>query len=224
VGAGFAGERVEREVGQDRMSARALWKHALLATLLHLVMVALWPLLRAGYAPAFRAMAQLAVNVIDPLPGPIEARFEPGSGGALAGDVVRMDTLVRLQHGDLQGSGSSSFGASSFFHAYVPTTVLLALFGATNARTWRTRRKSLAWALVLLHAFLAFRVVLAVYYAYSKSTIEGRPVLDLGPGSLRLLHLAWHFAWEEPLVNYLAPLVAFGLCMFETRSSVQARA
>jgi len=205
------------------MSARALWKQALLATLLHLVMVALWPLLRAGYAPVFRTMAQLAVNVFDPLPGPIEARFEPGSSGELAGDVMRMDTLVRLQHGDLQGDRGASFGASSFFHAYLPTTVLLALFGATSAGTWRARRKSLAWALVLLHAYLAFRVVLAVYYAYSKSTIDGRPVVDLGPTSLRLLHLVWHFAWEEMLTNYLVPLVVFGLCVFEARSSVQAR-
>jgi len=203
------------------MSARELWKQALLATLLHLVMLALWPLLRPGYAPAFRAMAQLAVNVVDPLPGPIETRFEPGSGGEFAVDMVRMDTLVRLRHEDMEG-GDASFGASSFFHGYLPTTVLLALFGTTTVRHWRARRKPLVWALVLLHLLLAFRTLLAVYYAYSKSTIEGRPVLDLGPLSLRILYFVWHFAWEEMLANYLVPLVVFGLCMFGPRSRARA--
>ena len=200
------------------MSAHALWKHALLAALLHLVLLLVWPVVRFAYAPAFRALAELAVGVVDPLPGPIEVHFEPGSGGPLAVDVVRMDTIVRLHHRDLQGS-DATFGASSFFHAYLPTTVVLALFGAATAHTWRARRRPLLWALLLLHLFVAFRCVLAVFYTHSKSTIDGKPVLALGPTGQRVLHLFWHFGWEEMLVEYLVPLLIFGLCMFGPRSS-----
>lgn len=200
------------------MSARSLWKHAFLAGLLHLALLALWPVVRFAYAPAFRVLMELAVNVVDPLPGPITVRFEPGSGGPLARDVVRMDTVVRLQHRELQG-GDATFGASSFFHAYLPTTVLLALFGAAAGRSWRARRRPLTWAMLLLHVFVVARCVLALFYTLGKSTIEGQPVLDLGPTGQRVLHLLWHFGWEEMLVEYLVPLLIFGLCMFGPRSS-----
>ncbi len=203
------------------MSARALWKYALVATLLHLVLLALWPVVRGGYAPAFRASAELAVNVVDPLPGPIAVHFEPGAGGTLAVDLVRMDTIVRLRHRDLQGT-DATFGASSFFHAYLPTTVLLALFGAATAQPWRARKWPLVWALLLLHLFIVFRCVLAVFYTHSKSTIDGQPVLELGPTGRRILHLVWHFGWDEMLAEYLVPLLIFGLCMFGPRSSTGA--
>lgn len=200
------------------MSARVLWKRALLTTLLHLLLLVLWPVVAPAYAPTFRALAQLAVNVVDPLPGPIEVHFEAGAGGALAVDLVRMDTIVRLRHRELEGA-DATFGASSFFHAYLPTTVLLALFGAATARPWRARKQPLVWALLLLHSFFVLRCLLAVFYVHSKSTIDGRPVLDLGPTSLRVLHLAWHFGWQEMLTNYLVPLSIFGVCVFGPRSS-----
>lgn len=188
-----------------------------MAAVVHLVLLFGWPLVRPAYAPVFRAAGQFAVGVLDPLPGPIEARFEPASGGALAVDLVRMDTLVRLRHGELEGA-DAAFGASSFFHGYLPTTVLLALFAAMAARPWRWPGMPLVWALLGLHLFLALRCVLAVLYAYSKSTLDGRPLLDLGPTSLRVLRLIWHFGWEEMLANYLVPLVVFGLCVFGPRS------
>jgi len=197
------------------LDARALLKPALLATLVHLALLALWPLVRPVYAPVFRALAQFAVNVVDPLPGPIEARFAPGEGGVLATDLVRVDTFVKLRHRDMQGA-DATMGASSFFHAWLPTTVLVALFASALGRTWR--KKPLLIGLLLLHAFFAARCVLAVYYAYSRSSIEGRPAVELGPTSTRLLHLVWHFGWEEMFANYLVPLLIFGVCVFEPRS------
>jgi hypothetical protein len=200
------------------MGSRAPWKLALGTMLLHVALLALWPVVRAGYAPVFRALAQLAVHVVDPLPGPIEARFEPGAGGHLGAELVRMDTVVRLSHRGLEGT-DATFGASSFFHGYLPTTVLLALLAVAAQGPWRARRKAGAWSLVLLHLFVAGRCVLAVYYAHAMSTIDGRPVLELGPASRRALHLVWHFGWEEMLANYMVPLLLFGLCVFGPRSS-----
>jgi hypothetical protein len=210
-------------VGAGGMRAGAPWTLLLLATLLHLGLLALWPVVRVAYAPAFRALAQLAVRVIGPLPAEMEVRFEAGSGGALAVDLVGMDTVVHLGNRQVEGN-DATFGASSFFHAYLPTTVLLALFAAAAPRPVRARLKELLWALLLLHLFFVARCLLAVLYAQSKSTLDGRPLLDLGPASQRVLYLAWHFGWEEMLANYLVPLLVFGLCVFGPGSKAGARA
>lgn len=200
------------------MEVRAFWKQALLATLLHIALLLAWPAVRPLYAPAFRALGEFAVGFFDPLPGPIETRFEPGSGGGLATDLVRMDTVVHLRHAGMEG-GDATFGASSFFHGFVPTAVLLALLAVVAPRPWRAHGKGIAAALLLLHVFLAARCMLAAFYAYSRCSIDGRPVLDLGPRALRGLHLVWHFGWEEALTNYLVPLALFGVCLFGPRSS-----
>lgn len=204
------------------MDARALWKRVLLATLAHLVLLALWPLVRVVYAPLFRTLAQFTLTLVDPLPGPIDVHFEPGSGGPLAEDVVNMDTIGSIKHRELEGE-AASFGASSFFNAYYPTSVLLALFAAATPLAWRARRAPLTWALLLLHVFLAARCALAAYYCYSKCTIDGRPALDLSPSGVRALHLLWHFVWDEMLTNYLVPLGIWSLCVFAPRSSGEPR-
>src|SRR5262245_14841496 len=153
------------------MGPRNPWKLALVALLVHLGLLGAWPLVRAAYAPFFRGLAQFAVGVLDPLPGPIEARFEPGSDPKLAVDLLRMDTIVHLRHREMEGA-DATFGASSFFHGYLPTTVLLALFAAAGPRTWRALRKPLLVALLGLQVFVALRCVLAVLYAYSKSSVD----------------------------------------------------
>jgi hypothetical protein len=204
-----------------RPDARAVTKRALAALAAHLALLALWPLLRPGYAPAFRALARFAMTVVDPLPGAVVVSFRPGSGGQLAGDVVRMDTVAHFRHRDLAGE-VDSFGVSSFYHGYLPTSVVLALFAAATPLAWRRRRAPFLWALVLLHVFLGARCIVAVYYAYSKCSIDGQPLLELGPAAARALFLARHFAFHEMWTNYLVPLVIWGLCAFGPRSRASA--
>src|SRR5262245_14421980 len=135
------------------MERWAWWKRALAAALVHFALLLSFPAVRWGYAPFFRTFGELAVRAIDPLPGPIDARFEPGSGGPLAEDLVAMDTVVQLQHREFTGAGS--FGASSFYHGYWPTSVLIALFLVATPRP--LRRTALVLAFALLHAFIAAR-------------------------------------------------------------------
>lgn len=202
------------------MKAGEIWIRALAATLLHVVLLAAWPLVEPVYAPAFRASAGLVFGVIPPLPAALEISLEPGSGGPMAEDMVRMDTIVGLSPRALEGE-PATFGASSFFHGYYPLCVLLALFAAATPRPWRARRRPFLWALVLLHAGLALRFLPALYYCYSKCNIDGRAPLGLGPGGTRALHMLKHFAWEEVLPNYLLPLFVFALCVFGPRSSAE---
>jgi hypothetical protein len=199
------------------MSSRQLFGRALAALALHLGLLALFPLVRPLYAPVFRALAELSVAAIDPLPGPIEVAFEPGAGGVLAANVPGMDTVVSLRHRELAGP-DATFGASSFFHAWIPSSVLLAVTLVTP-RSARTRRGRIALAWVLLHAFFALRCALATLYCASKCNVDGVPVVPLGPNAARALHLGWHFAFGEDFANYLVPLVLWALLVFGPRSS-----
>lgn len=202
--------------------ARIVWRRALLATLVHVGLLFAWPVLDVVVAPAFRWFGSFAVAFVDPLPGRIEARFAPGSGGVLDADLVRMDTVVALHHLELEGP-DARFGASSYFHAWVPLSVLLALFLAATPLAWRARRWRLVVGLALLHGFIALRCVLAVYHCLAECNIDGKPLVALGPLSGRVLERGWHFAWGEAFANYLVPLVIWALCAFGPRTSVEQR-
>ena len=190
-----------------------LARRAGLALLVHAALVLAWPLLRPLYAPAYRAVAEVALDIVAPWPAPLAVRLEPGASAELARDQILADTTVRVEHRELVGSGT--FGASTFFHGWLPTSVLLALFLAATPRPWRARRGPLLVALLALHAFLLGRLVVAVLYTWAESTVEGRPGLALSPAGLRALRMAWHFVWGEMLTNYLAPLALWALCAFE---------
>jgi hypothetical protein len=168
----------------------------------------------------FRTLGQFALGVLDLLPEGVEARFEPGTGGVLAVDMVRMDTVVRLRHPSLAGA-DATFGASSFFLAYLPTSLCLALFAVTP-RAWRSSRWPFVAALVLLHFFFVLRLVVAAYYTCSKCNVDGRPLVALGAGGMRALFLGWHLVWEEAFTNYLLPILVWATCVFGTRSRVEA--
>ena len=198
-------------------SKRALLVLALQVLALHVALLAAWPLVRPVFAPAFRVSVQFALGLIDPLPGPIDAVFEPGSGGILAVNLPQMDTEVHLRHRTL-GGADASFGASSYFHAWVPTTVLLALFVAAAPLPWSTRRWRLALALALLFAFVALRCAVAAYYCYSKCNVDGVPLVDLGPNAARALFLGWDFVFGEDFPNYVVPITLWALAVFGGRS------
>jgi hypothetical protein len=198
------------------MDPRALWKRALWAVLVHAALVLAWPLARPLYAPAYRALENLGVSLVDPLPGPIEVRFEPGTDPLLEIDLIGMDTIVTLRHREMNGAGR--FGASSFFHAYFPTSVLVALFLVATPLAWRARLVPFLIAFVLLHLFLLARGYVAILYCHAQSTLEGRPLMPLSPAGLRALQLAWHFAWNEMFTNYLVPLALWGVCVFKPRA------
>lgn len=205
-----------------KLGARELARFGLLALAVHIALLVAWPLVARLYAPAYRGLSQYLVAVIDPLPGSIEIRFEPGSDGPLAVDLVRMDTVVSLRPRSVAGE-PATFGASSFFHAYLPTAVLLALFAGTF-RIWRGRRAPILWALAGLHLVLVLRALPAIFLCYSKCTIDGRSPLGLGAFGERALYMLRYLSWVEMVPNYLVPVLLFVACLFGGRSSAPARA
>lgn len=199
------------------MSARAVLARALAVAFAHLCLLAAWPLVEAAYAPAFRAGYELALGLIRPLSGQLEIRLEPGSGGPMGEDMLRMDTIVGLRPRALEGP-PATFGASSYFHGWWPLCVLAALFLAGVARPWRQRLRPFLWALALLHLGLALRILPPLYYCCTRCQIEGQPMLALGPGSAHALYMLHHLAWNDVLPNYLGPLLVFALCVHGPRA------
>jgi hypothetical protein len=198
------------------MDLRELRRRTLIFVLAYLLALAPWPLLRHVYAPLFRAGAEFALGVIDPFHGEVRVLFDPAiENDPVAKDMPGMDTRVRLQHRSYSGEGLA--GASSFFHAYHPTAVLLALFVATPL-SWRVLRWRFLWAALLLHAFIALRCVIGAYTVFASSAIGGAPAVALNHFQERVLHWTWHFAWEEPVATYLVPLLCWGLCVYGARS------
>lgn len=198
----------------------ALVRRALGFVGLYLALLLAWLVVEPLYAPAFRAGAEVVVGTIDPFGGRIRVHLDPADperNRELAEDVAGMDTVVRLEHLELRGAEGRT-GASTFFHGWHPTAVLLALFLAATPLPWARRRPRLVVALLLLHAFLGLRCVIGAYWTYACSTIDGRPVVDLSPLTGKLLYWTWHFAWEEPVATYLVPLGIWGLCVFTSRT------
>lgn len=199
------------------MSAGSWARRAGLALLVHAALLLSWPLLRPLYAPAFRGVGQQALTVLSPGPAWLRVRLVAGADPAVAMDQIAPDTTVRLEHREMKGTGA--FGASSLFHGWLPTSVLLALFLAATPLPWRARRAPLLWALAWLHLFLLARLVVSIAHACAQLTVEGQPLWPLSTGAERALRLAWHFAWSEMFANYLAPLAIWSLCVFDRRSS-----
>lgn len=202
------------------LEPRALARGAGRVLVAHLLLLALWPALRYAYAPAYRELAQLGMSMLDPLPGKIDVTFTPGAGGLLARDLVAMDTVVSLTP-RAPGAIPATFGGSSFFHGWAPTSVLLALFVGGVPLPWKRKRSALLWALVLLHLGLLARILPSVFYCYSQCTIDGVPALGLGPAGQRLLFLARNATWVEVFPNYLGPLLLYGVCVFGPTSPTE---
>jgi hypothetical protein len=199
------------------MDLGLLRRRTLLFVLAYVLLLAAWPLVRPLYVPAFRAGAELAVGIIDPFGGEVRVLFDPAlPDDPVAKDMPGMDTRVRLQHLRYSG-GEALAGASSFFHGYHPTIVLVALFLATPM-SWRSRRWRFLWAVLLLTAFIALRCVVGAYSAFAASTIGGEPAVALTPFQQRALYWARHVLWEEPVATYVVPLLCWGLCAFAGRS------
>jgi hypothetical protein len=186
-----------------------------LALLAHAALLALWPIVRPLYAPLARKAAELALEVVAPWPGPFDVRLVAGANATLAEDLIAADTTVRVQHRELKGAGT--FGASTFFHGWLPTSALLALFAAATPLEWRRRLRPLVLALLLLHLFLLARLVVAVFANLAESSAEGRPFFELSGEGARALRMARHFAWAEMFTSYLAPLAIWSLCVFDRR-------
>ncbi len=197
-------------------SWQEVWKRTLRAALVYAVLLAVWPLVKLVYRPLFQAAGEFLLGVAQPLGGDIRVLLDPSADEVLAHDTPHMDTVVRLH--PLRYAGEDSLAAaSSFFHGYQPTAVLLALFAGATSLPWAARRRRLLWALLGLHGFIALRLFVVVFYTYAKSRVDGRPVVELSAFASRCLFWLWHFTWAEPIATYVVPLALWALLVVGRR-------
>lgn len=207
-------------------ASAALVRRALRFLGVYLALLLAWLVVEPAYAPAFRIGVENAVGVVDPFDGQVLVhldRADPERDRVLSEDVAGMDTVMRLEHLELRGAEGRT-GVSTFFHGWHPTAVLLALFLGATPLPWSRRFPRILVALALLHAFLALRCIVAAYWTFASSTIDGRPVREFSPLAGKLLYWTWHFVWEEPVTTYLVPLGLWGLCVFASRTGTPREA
>ena len=107
------------------------------------LLVAAWGVVRQPYRAAFRAGGVVL-----------------GAYRAVPITKGHNDTELTIQ----TNRGRTAAGLSARRFGYMPTTFLLALVVATPLR-WRRKRWALLWSLLLIHAFIAVRLMLQLAHA-----------------------------------------------------------
>lgn len=190
-----------REVG--RRLARTLGALALL--------VLAWPVVRYPYRPTYAQLGAAAVNLVG---SDITVVPEARTGGAIAKDTPRMDTVFHFDH-RVYGRGGGKLPASSFYHAYLPTAILLALTWGAGSGSLRGKKKVLIVSLLVLHAFLVLRLSSAVALQLSASKVDGVPVLELGAWGSKALRYAKDLLWDNAISTILVPVLIWGFFAFD---------
>jgi len=187
-------------------------KRSLLRTLLVLAgFVAAWPVVRHVYRPAYAELGAAAVNLVGT---DITIVPEAQTGGTIARDTPLMDTVFHFDH-KTYGRGGGAIPASSFYHAYLPTAILVALMWGARRGNLGSKKKVLILALLALHVFLVLRLSSAVALQLAASTVDGAPVLALGEWSSRTLRYVKDLFWDNAISTILVPILIWALFAFD---------
>jgi len=181
------------------------------------VLLALWPLLRYPYRPTYAALGAAAVNLVG---SDITVVPEAETGGAIAKDTPRMDTVFHFDHKEY-GRGGGMIPASSFYHAYLPTAILLALTWGAGSASRHGKKKVLIVSLLVLHAFLVLRLSSAVALQLSVSNVDGVPVLALNEWGSKALRYVKDLLWDNAISTILVPILIWGFFAFDASGDTE---
>ena len=173
--------------------------------------VVVWPVVRYAYRPVYAELGAAAVNLIGT---DITVVPEHQTEGEIARDTPLMDTVFHFDH-KLYGRGGGAIPASSFYHAYLPTAILVAFMWGAREGTLRSKRKALLLALLVLHVFLVLRLSSAVTLQLAASTVDEKPVLALGEWSSKALRYVKDLFWDNAISTILVPILVWALFAFD---------
>jgi predicted Na+-dependent transporter len=97
--------------------------------------------------------------------------------------------------------------------------ILLALMWGATSGDYRSKKKVLIVTLVILHAFLVFRLSTAVAAQLNASNVDGVPVLELGAWSKKLLLNLKDIFWDNPVGSVLVPVMIWSFFAFDSRTA-----
>ncbi|MAB79278.1 MAG: hypothetical protein CMJ89_07985 [Planctomycetes bacterium] len=177
------------------------------------ILVVIWPVVSFVYRPTYSFLGAAVVNLVG---SDITVVPEAQEGGSIAKDTPRMDTVFHFDH-KVYGRGGGAIPVSTFYHGYLPTAILLALMYGATAGSFASKKKVLILTLLILHAFLAFRLFMAVAAQLNASTVDGMPVLDLGTWGRKILLNVKDVFWDNLAVSVVVPVVIWGFFAFNKR-------
>ena len=111
----------------------------------------------------------------------------------------------------MAGAAAAKGPLSSRYIGYAPTTLLVALILATPL-PWRRRLTALFWGLVLIHAWIAFSVLLLVVHGYSGGNVIA--IYDVSPSTHKALAFMREVLVKAPVIKYTVPAVIWMLVSF----------
>lgn len=164
-----------------------------------------WPGLREGYAAFFRAGGDVLFGSF----GHVGAvRFQPlDSPGKLDTAIVFGNRRTRA--GGLTRIPSRHMG-------YLPTAVLICLVLATPI-SWPRRARALLWGLLLVHGFIALRLLLLILVGFSGD--NPLALFAFHPHLRETLVFVGVMSSVSPVVSYVVPVLLWALVSFQRRDA-----
>ena len=170
-----------------------------LSALCYGVLMAPWPGLMDAYRTAFRTCGSWLFGSFGSR-GSVQ--FEP-----LSSADHSLDTTLVLRKGRLRGSMDINSG----YVGYRPTAFLIALVLATPVR-WPRRLAALLAGLVLVDVFIAFRLWLSIFNAYSDDNLLA--LYSLSPFWKSALRGTVLVLFRAPAGHYVVPMFIWMLVTF----------
>ena len=174
----------------------------ILSSLYYGLSMAPWPGLMDGYRAFFRAGGNLVFRSFG---SSGSVAFEPLSSA----DHEKDTTLVLRKTRPMPVRGEMDI--TSGYVGYRPTAFLIALVLATPV-PWRRRLWALVWGLVLVNAFIAFRMWLALLDAYSEP--NALALYSLSPFWKTILKAGMLVVFRAPAAHYLGPMFIWMMVTF----------
>ena len=154
------------------------------------------------YPPLFSVAGNL---YFDRLGADRVAHFEPSPDGGAGDTSVSVGLFL-----DGAPRYASSIRINSVREGWTPVALLTALVLATPV-AWRERLRALGWGLLVVHAFVGARILVALLYGFSRLGIGDRHLLDVGPFGSAVLHRADQILTGDLHLTFVAPLVIWAL-------------
>ena len=168
--------------------------------LLYGLLAAPWPGVRGAYSVAYRAAANLVFGSFGG--GVVRFRASPSGREEMDAEIV-----IRNRRSPVAGTTPHN----SRMTGYLPTAEVIALILATPI-PWPRRWRALLWGVVLVHGFVALRLVITLLHWFSVE--EPWALYDPSPFWGNVLSTLFEFAVLAPTCTFLVPALIWILVTF----------
>ena len=173
------------------------------ATLIYIVLMVAWKPLAPAVASTFRATSNIATAGV--YRGAIQIRYTPGTVGQRDAD-----TIVHYHNVKQRTASSAGINISSWYYAYVPLTMILALTLATPI-PWKRRLRALILGSIIMFVLIMLGQMLIVY-----DKLTGVPIaspVQVSQAWDRIIATAASIFAELP-GSFFIPIIVYALATF----------